>query len=302
MTEDEEGTKALLAAHYRAVGERFAERADAPDCPGYAMLRRSALGEPLPPVVESHLAACERCRRSRELIRQGLASEAPRPRRAPRLLAPALAGLAVAALLLVLLLPRLPRPGGEADVYSQFLAATSQEDLRATREQLEARWSSILADGPATVRSAGRGEGSPDGESFLPGDRIPFRGQPPPGGGRRRYQLLVDRVSLARDLTAPRYDAPPPPGGWQPGPHSWDILADHHREAGSGEFGILGGTARRLLERAERELRREPLRLAAAYYLFGLEGRARALVDRQLPGLPEAEQERQRARFELDSP
>ena len=54
-----------------------------------------------------------------------------------------------------------------------------------------------------------------------------------------------------------------------------------------------------MVTEAERELRGDPLRLAAVYYVLGLVPSAQALARRALPTLPPAEQARVRRRFGL---
>jgi hypothetical protein len=293
---DDETTEKLLAKHYREVAADFARKMEGPDCPGYAALRRAAAGEALSPAAESHLVGCDACQRTRDLFRAEMAARPARRLRLAWLAAPA-AALALLAGLLIF-------GGGSAETraYDALARASRQADLQRAQAQVQAELADLL---PAAV-AVTRGERAPDltagdqpaGSAFLPTDPVEVRVENRLGFSSP-YQVAIEGLAPISGLRATRCLAGPPPGGWSAGRHRWSWATGDGEPVGRGEFLVLSASAQRLVERAERDFRDEPLRLAAVDALMGLSERARSLVERQLPGLPPDEQVRQRARFHL---
>jgi hypothetical protein len=270
------GRCAALVARYARGAERLRQRE--PD------LRRQIAAVVAPPPAGSP---------SRTGIGERWAALGRRPRARW-----AAAGMVVAAVLLVALLARAPwRESGDS-AYEVAARAAQQDNLQVARAGLERDHPELFAGGAARFRfssgGARRGESQPDGVAFLPGDRIAFRGERAADRGQR-YQLLLDGHMLAPDLREPTFTAPAPP----PGAHRWTMLTLEGDAAGEGRFLVLGEAARQVVARAERELAGKPLELAALYAVLGLETRARAQMERALPGLPPAQQEAVRRRFAL---
>lgn len=282
----------VLTRHYSAERARLEQHTRGPECPGLPVLRSVALGEAVPQVAGDHVQRCAACQRTVALFQAETAARpvtgkdagaAWRGRRWA-----ALAGAATLAAIAFALL----RPGGGLPT-QMARAPALEEEVRMLP--------SLLPD--AGNRGSGEGFGIPDGESFLPTDRIRFglgenEGSNPatPIAGTLTIHDAEDPPRSATRLIddpLPCTQAPPA-GGWPVGVCEWSFRNGEGDTVARGTFVVLVSRATRIVQRAEREWAGSPRRLFDIYLVLNLRERA----GRILAGLPPAEQPALRRRME----
>ena len=260
----------MLAVHLR----REVTEAEPPgDHPGYALLRRAALGEELKRDDEIHLDSCAQC----AAIRDKFAAEyrlrasenwwqrlSAGARRAVAGLGGLAAVGALAALLVFVALPAL----SEAQLSAGLL------DPNTPVSRLRELGLHLGLD--TTVRSGG-GDGSRD-FTILPSDPLTPPGQA--GLPKTGLKLFVGSRLCIRAGQVPPVSEPPPAGGWPP-EQTWRIEGPGMAPVGGRFFVLNDAQVARLRER-ERRLAGNRDALVRLHALYHMDSH----VEREIEQLP----------------